>query len=80
MGTKASSEDYAAPELEQYRDYLKLLADERSGVVLKHFHEGSVTKIALHLGWTQEAVAGLLRRGLKNCVSICVRKRNDARR
>ena len=44
---------------------LKLLDDERSAVVLKHFHEWSVAEIAQHLGRTQEAVAGLLRRGLK---------------
>jgi len=44
---------------------LKLLDDERSAVVLKHFHDWSVAEIAQHLGRTQEAVAGLLRRGLK---------------
>ena len=44
---------------------LKLLEDERSAVVLKHFHNWSVAEIALSLGRTQEAVAGLLRRGLK---------------
>lgn len=44
---------------------LKLLDDERSAVVLKHFHSWSVAEIAQHLGRTQEAVAGLLRRGLK---------------
>lgn len=44
---------------------LKLLDDERSAVVLKHFHSWSVAEIAQHLGRTQEAVAGLLRRGLR---------------
>ena len=44
---------------------LKLLDDERSAVVLKHFHSWSVAEIAQHLGRTLEAVAGLLRRGLK---------------
>lgn len=44
---------------------LKLLDDEQSAVVLKHFHNWSVAEIAQHLGRTQEAVAGLLRRGLK---------------
>lgn len=44
---------------------LKLLEDEQSAVVLKHFHNWSVAEIAQHLGRTQEAVAGLLRRGLK---------------
>ncbi len=44
---------------------LKLLDDERSAVLLKHFHDWSVADIAQHLGRTPEAVAGLLRRGLK---------------
>ena len=44
---------------------LKLLDDEQSAVVLKHFHNWSVAEIAQYLGRTQEAVAGLLRRGLK---------------
>ncbi len=44
---------------------LKLLEDERSAVILKHYHNWSVAEIAQHLGRTQEAVAGLLRRGLK---------------
>ncbi len=44
---------------------LSLLDDERSAVVLKHFHNWSVAEIAQHLGRTQDAVAGLLRRGLK---------------
>lgn len=43
---------------------LKLLDDERSAVVLKHYHNWPVADIAEHLGRTQEAVAGLLRRGL----------------
>lgn len=44
---------------------LRLLDDERSAVVLKHYHNWSVAEIAQHLGRTEEAVAGLLRRGLK---------------
>ena len=44
---------------------LKLLEDERAAVVLKHFHSWSVAEIAQHLDRTQEAVAGLLRRGLR---------------
>ena len=44
---------------------LRLLEDERTAVVLKHFHNWSVAEIAQSLGRTQEAVAGLLRRGLK---------------
>lgn len=44
---------------------LKLLDDERSAVILKHYHNWSVADIAQHLGRTQEGIAGLLRRGLK---------------
>ncbi len=43
----------------------RLLADERTAVTLKHFHNRSVVEIALHLGRTEGAVAGLLRRGMK---------------
>jgi RNA polymerase sigma-70 factor (ECF subfamily) len=43
----------------------QLLDDERTAVLLKHFHEWSVAEIAQHLGRTDDAVAGLLRRGLK---------------
>ena len=44
---------------------LKLLDGEREAVVLKHYHNWTVFEIARHLGRTEEAVAGLLRRGLK---------------
>jgi RNA polymerase sigma-70 factor (ECF subfamily) len=44
---------------------LKLLEDERTAVVLKHFHDWSVADIARHLSRTEASVAGLLRRGLK---------------
>ena len=44
---------------------LKLLDGEREAVVLKHYHNWTVAEIARHLGCTEEAVAGLLRRGLK---------------
>ena len=43
----------------------QLLDDERTAVVLKHFHDWTVAEIAKHLGRTGDAVAGLLRRGLK---------------
>lgn len=42
-----------------------LLDDERTAVMLKHFHDWSVAQIAQHLGRTTDAVGGLLRRGLK---------------
>lgn len=44
---------------------LQLRESERTAVVLKHFHEWSVAEIAQHLDRTDDAVAGLLRRGLK---------------
>ncbi len=44
---------------------LKLLDDERTAVILKHYHNWRVIEIAEHLGRTQLAIAGLLRRGLK---------------
>jgi len=60
---KVSTEDHTAPELEPYRDYLKLLADLQLNPRLRVKEGGS--DIAQHLGRTPEAVAGLLRRGLK---------------
>jgi RNA polymerase sigma-70 factor (ECF subfamily) len=42
-----------------------LLDDERTAVTLKHFHNWPVAEIADHLGRSPDAVAGLLRRGLK---------------
>ena len=51
---------------EQLADALvKLLDDERTAVLLKHFHNWSVAEIAQHLGKSQTGVGGLLRRGLK---------------
>ena len=44
---------------------LKLRDEERTAVVFKHIHNLPVAEIAEHLGRTSEAVAGLLRRGLK---------------
>lgn len=43
----------------------RLLVDERTAVALKHLDNRSVAEIAQHLGRTQGAVAGLLRRGMK---------------
>ena len=42
-----------------------LLEDEYTAVLLKHVHDWTVADIAKHIGRTPEAVAGLLRRGLK---------------
>jgi RNA polymerase sigma-70 factor, ECF subfamily len=48
-----------------HRALADLLDDERTAVVMKHFHDCSIAQIAEHLGRTKEAVGGLLRRGLK---------------
>ena len=42
-----------------------LLEDELTAITLKHVHGWKVAEIAEHLGRSPEAVAGLLRRGLK---------------
>lgn len=39
--------------------------DQRSAVILKHFHDWSLAQIAEHLDRSTLAVAGLLKRGLK---------------
>lgn len=51
---------------------LRLLEGERDAVVLKHYHNWTVAEIAQHLGRTEEAVAGLLRRGLKKLREVLV--------
>jgi RNA polymerase sigma-70 factor (ECF subfamily) len=43
----------------------QLLDDERTAVELKHLHGCSVEYISEHLGRSKEAVAGLLKRGLR---------------
>jgi RNA polymerase sigma-70 factor (ECF subfamily) len=48
----------------------QLLDDERTAVLLKHFHDWTVADIARHLGRTDDAVAGLLRRGLKKLRTV----------
>lgn len=59
---------------------LRLLDDERSAVILKHYHNWSVAEIAQHLGRTQEAVGGLLRRGLKKLREHLQKGFSDAKR
>lgn len=49
---------------------LKLRDEERTAVVFKHIHNLPVAEIAEHLGRTNEAVAGLLRRGLRKLREI----------
>jgi RNA polymerase sigma-70 factor, ECF subfamily len=39
--------------------------DQRSAVILKHFHDWSLAQIAEHMNRSTLAVAGLLKRGLK---------------
>ncbi|MDV6029250.1 MAG: sigma-70 family RNA polymerase sigma factor [Phycisphaera sp. RhM] len=51
---------------EQLADAMgSLLEAECTAVMLKHVHGWKVSDIAVHLGRSPEAVAGLLRRGLK---------------
>ena len=51
---------------EQLADAMShLLEDEYTAVMLKHVHGWKVAEIATHIGRSSEAVAGLLRRGLK---------------
>jgi RNA polymerase sigma-70 factor (ECF subfamily) len=53
-------------QVQQLADGLALLLDgERTAVVLKHFHGWSLAEISEQLGRPTDAVAGLLKRGLK---------------
>lgn len=68
-------------QLDQYRSYLRVLADmqlnarlledELTAITLKHVHGWKVAEVAQHLGRSSEAVAGLLRRGLKKLRKTC---------
>jgi len=42
-----------------------LLDDEKAAILLKHFQAWSLSQIGKHLGRSNDAVAGLLKRGLK---------------
>ena len=42
-----------------------LLDDEKTAIMLKHFQGWSLSQISEHLGRSNDAVAGLLKRGLK---------------
>jgi RNA polymerase sigma-70 factor (ECF subfamily) len=53
-------------QIEQLADGLaQLLEGERTAIMLKHFQGWSLTQISEHLGRPIDAVAGLLKRGLK---------------
>ena len=53
-------------QLQQLADGLaRLLDGERTAIVLKHFQGWSLSEISAHLGRPTDAVAGLLKRGLK---------------
>jgi len=44
--------------------------DQRSAVILKHFHDWSLAQIAEHMNRSTLAIAGLLKRGLKKLREI----------
>lgn len=53
-------------QIQQLTDGLALLLDgERDAIVLRHFQGWSLSEISAHLGRPPDAVAGLLKRGLK---------------
>jgi RNA polymerase sigma-70 factor, ECF subfamily len=53
-------------QIQQLTDGLAQLLDgERTAIVLKHFRGWSLSEISAHLGRPTDAVAGLLKRGLK---------------
>jgi RNA polymerase sigma-70 factor (ECF subfamily) len=64
--TSPSQQMIRQERAEQLADAMSyLLKDEYTAVLLKHVHDWKVAEIAEHLGRSPEAVAGLLRRGLK---------------
>jgi RNA polymerase sigma-70 factor, ECF subfamily len=69
LSPEASSPSQRAMRHEQFQHLAVALArlpqDQRTVVELHHLHDWSVAEIAGHLGRTEAAVAGLLRRGLK---------------
>ena len=58
-------------EIQQLADGLAQLLDgERTAIVLKHFRGWSLSQISEHLGRPPDAIAGLLKRGLKKLRSL----------
>lgn len=64
--TSPSQQIMRQERAEQLADAMShLQADQYTALLLKHVHDWKVADIAEHLGRSPEAVAGLLRRGLK---------------
>jgi RNA polymerase sigma-70 factor (ECF subfamily) len=64
--TTPSQQTMRQERAEQLADAMaNLLEDARTALILKHVHGWKVIEIAEHLGRSPDAVAGLLRRGLK---------------
>ena len=69
LGPASSSPSAQAMRHEEFGRLAEALAqlpdDQRTAVELHHLHDWSVAEIAEHVGRSEAAVAGLLRRGLK---------------
>lgn len=69
LASEQSSPSQRAVHNEQIRQLAdglaRLLDGERTAIVLKHFQNLSLAEISAHLGRPIDAVAGLLKRGLK---------------
>jgi len=64
--TSPSQQAVHNEQIEQLADGLAQLLDgERTAIMLKHFQGWSLAEISAHLGRPVDAVAGLLKRGLK---------------
>jgi RNA polymerase sigma-70 factor, ECF subfamily len=69
--TSPSQHVVRAEQLEQLTAALaELPDDQRTAVILKHFHEWPLAQIAEHMDRSTLAVAGLLKRGLKKLRTV----------
>jgi RNA polymerase sigma-70 factor, ECF subfamily len=69
--TSPSQHVMRAEQLEQLAEALTQLPDDqRTAVILKHFHDWPLAQIAEHQGRSTLAVAGLLKRGLKKLRTV----------
>src|SRR5262245_29425815 len=82
LSPEASSPSQHAVRQEQLQLLAAALArlpqEQRTAVELHHLHDWSVAEVAAHLGRTEAAVAGLLRRGLKQLRDLRKRGREGA--